>query len=115
MRSGCGHTRGPAVSYGYSNEVVVLTRLTAPAGLSPGDRLALRGRASWLVCARICIPEEADLALTLAVAARPAPDPRSAPAIAAARRAVPVPSPWPARYATTPHSMTLTVAAPELR
>jgi thiol:disulfide interchange protein/DsbC/DsbD-like thiol-disulfide interchange protein len=106
---------GPAVSYGYSNEVVVLTRITAPAGLSPGDRLALRGRASWLVCAKICIPEEADYALTLAVAARSAPDPRSAPAIAAARRAVPVPSPWPGRYATTPHSVTLTVAAPELR
>jgi thiol:disulfide interchange protein/DsbC/DsbD-like thiol-disulfide interchange protein len=107
---------GPAMSFGYSDEVVVLARLTAPADLPPGTRLALRGRASWLVCAKICIPEEAELALTLPVAAaRPAPDPRSAPAIAAARRAIPAPSPWPARYAATPQSVTLTVAAPGLR
>ena len=107
---------GPAMSFGYTDAVVVLARLTAPADLSPGARLDLRARASWLVCAKICIPEEADVALTLpVVAARPAPDPRSAPAIAAARRAVPAPSPWPARYAATPESVTLTVAAPRLR
>ena len=107
---------GPAMSFGYTDAVVVLARLTAPADLSPGARLDLRARASWLVCAKICIPEEADVALTLpVVAARPAPDPRSAPAIAAARRAVPAPSPWPARYATTPETVTLSVAAPRLR
>ena len=107
---------GPAMSFGYTDAVVVLARLTAPADLSPGARLDLRARASWLVCAKICIPEEADVALTLpVVAARPAPDPRSAPAIAAARRAVPAPSPWPARYAATSESVTLTVAAPRLR
>ena len=107
---------GPAMSFGYTDAVVVLARLTAPADLSPGDRLDLRARASWLVCAKICIPEEADVALTLPVAAaRPAPDPRSAPAIAAARRAVPAPSPWPAHYATTPESITLSVAASRLR
>jgi thiol:disulfide interchange protein/DsbC/DsbD-like thiol-disulfide interchange protein len=107
---------GPAMTFGYSDEVVVLTRLTASADLPPGTRLALRGRASWLVCARICIPEEQDVALTLPVAAgRPAPDTRSAPAIAAALRSVPAPSPWPARYAVTPQSVTLSVAAPGLR
>ena len=106
---------GPAMSFGYSDEVVVLTRITAAADLPPGAALTLRGRASWLVCAKICIPEEAEVALPLPVAARSAPDPRWASAIAAARRAVPAPSPWPVRYAATPQSVTLTVAAPELR
>ncbi len=106
---------GAAMSFGYSDEVVVLTRITAAADLPPGATLTLRGRAGWLVCAKICIPEEAEVALPLPVAVHSAPDPRGASAIAAARRAVPAPSPWPIRYAATPQSVTLTVAASELR
>ena len=100
------------MSYGYTDEVVLPVPITAPAGLAPGTPVTLRGQASWLVCEKICIPEEAPVALTLPVG--PAePDPAGAALIAGARRAVPVPSPWPAlATATTPETVTFTVAAP---
>jgi thiol:disulfide interchange protein/DsbC/DsbD-like thiol-disulfide interchange protein len=103
---------GPAMSFGYSGEVVLLTRIDAPPDLEPGARATLAGQASWLVCEKICIPEEARVALTLPVTAEtPPPDPRGAALIARARRAVPTPSPWPASFSTTPEGLALTIAA----
>ena len=103
---------GPAMTFGYSDEVVLLTRITAPAGIEPGTRVTLRGRAAWLVCAKICIPEEAGLQLTLpVVSGTPPANPREATAMAEARRAVPAASPWPASFSATPETVTLTVAA----
>src|SRR5205807_2553517 len=88
---------GAAMTYGYSGEVVLPIPVTPPAGLRPGDRVTLRGQASWLVCEKVCIPEEAPIALTLPVVrGTPAPDPRGAKLIAAARRTIPTPSPWQA-------------------
>ncbi len=103
------------MSYGYSGQVVLPVQITMPAGLAPGTRVTLRGAASWLVCERICIPEEAPVAVTLAVASGAArPDPQGAPLIAAARRAVPTPSPWPASFVATPDTFALTVEARDL-
>src|SRR5262245_2127239 len=59
---------GPAMTYGYSGEVVLPMTMTPPANVPPGKDVTLRGRASWLVCEKICIPEEAPVALTLPVA-----------------------------------------------
>ena len=106
---------GPLVSYGYTNEVVLPTQLTAPAGLPTGALVTLRGRAAWLVCEKICIPEEADLTLTLPVATgKPGPG-GGAAAIEQARRAVPSPSPWSASLRATPETVTVSVTAPGLR
>ena len=105
---------GPLMSYGYTDEVVLLTRLTAPAALPTGGPVTLRGRAAWLVCEKICIPEEAAVALTLPViAGRPAPGPAAA-VIERTRAAVPTPSPWPASLHMTPEAVTVSVAAPGL-
>src|SRR5262249_46252517 len=62
---------GPAMTYGYSGEVVLPMAMTPPASLPPGKGVTLRGRASWLVCEKICIPEEAAVALTLPVTTGP--------------------------------------------
>jgi thiol:disulfide interchange protein DsbD len=103
---------GPAMSYGYSSEVVLPIPVTAPRGLAPGASVTLSGTASWLVCAAVCIPEEAPIALTLpARSGAPRPDPRGAPLIAAARRSAPTPSPWAASFDTTAETVTLRVAA----
>jgi len=104
---------GVAMGYGYEDEVVLPVPITAPAGLPPGTRVTLEGRASWVVCEKICIPEEALVALTLPVGPA-APDPSGAPVVARARRAVPLPSPWPASFAASRDTVTLTVAAPGL-
>jgi thiol:disulfide interchange protein DsbD len=105
---------GPAMSFGYTDEVVLPVSVTAPAGLVVGDSITLSGQASWLVCEKICIPEEAPVSLTLAVGA-PEPDPGGAALLARARREVPVPSPWPVSFATTPETVTFTVPAKGLR
>jgi thiol:disulfide interchange protein DsbD len=103
---------GPAMTYGYSGEVVLPIPVTAPPSLPQGARVTLRGQASWLVCEKTCIPEAAPIALMLPVAdGAPPADPRGAPLIAAARRNVPTPSPWPASFVATAADVTLTVKA----
>ena len=103
---------GSAMTYGYSGEVVLPIPVTAPAGLLPGTRVTLLGHASWLVCEKTCIPEDAPIALTLPVTAgAPPADQRGAPLIAVARRSVPTPSPWPTSFVTTSEDVRLTVKA----
>ena len=70
---------GPAMSHGYTGEVVLLARLTAPPDLAPGRPVTIGGRAAWLVCEKICIPEEARVELTLPVVAGRAPASPDAP------------------------------------
>ncbi len=82
------HAESGLTTYGYEGEVLLPVTLTAT---QPG-RLSLH--ATWLICAQICIPEQADFALNLP--AGPATPSAEAPLFAAADRATPRPSPWPA-------------------
>jgi len=84
---------GPLVNYGYTDEVLLPMTLTAPATARPGQSVTLSGAASFLVCAEICVPEDATLKLTLPVVAAPgADDPRWAGPIAATLAAAPRPA-----------------------
>jgi thiol:disulfide interchange protein len=103
----------PFMSYGYTHEVVLPIQITAPGHLDVGTPVTLRGHVSWLVCERICIPEEADVALTLPVGeGKAAPAPTAL--VEQARRTVPALSPWPATLSATPETVTIKVAAPGL-
>jgi thiol:disulfide interchange protein DsbD len=105
---------GPFMSFGYVDEVVLPIQITAPASLAVGTPATLRGHASWLVCEKICIPEEADVVLSLPVApGRPAPA-TTAGDIERARRMVPTPSPWPATVSATAETVTISAAAANL-
>lgn len=83
------------VSYGYNGEVLLLTRMVADAALVPGATLNIAATASWLVCNEVCIPGQADLSVTLPVAAAAAPpsplNPRWAALFAANRARLPQP------------------------
>src|SRR5258708_37261834 len=59
---------GPAMSYGYTKEAVLLTRVTVPADARPGSPVTLRGPASRLACEETRIPAEAAVPLTLPAA-----------------------------------------------
>ncbi|MEL6616633.1 MAG: protein-disulfide reductase DsbD domain-containing protein, partial [Bacteroidota bacterium] len=76
------------VSYGFEDEVALLTTVTVPEGYT-GAELPLAGTASWLICADICLPAEAELALTIPVG-RTRPDASGAARVAAARGLFPV-------------------------
>ncbi len=86
---------GPLMDYGYEGKPWLLIDVTAPKDAPPGT-VTLTAQASWLVCAEICVPEDATLALPLNVGDAALP---SDPAFAAARAQLPVKSPWPMRYA----------------
>jgi thiol:disulfide interchange protein DsbD len=82
---------GPLINYGYEGEVLLLTDIAATSALSSTGPATLQARADWLVCREICIPEGADLALTLPVAPQSSADPHWGDAIARARASVPRP------------------------
>ena len=44
---------------------MLLTEVTPPASLPPGGEITLAGKASWLVCADICVPGSQQLSLKL--------------------------------------------------
>lgn len=84
---------GPLVNYGYEGEVLLPMTLTAPADARPGQTLTLRAAAAFLVCAEICVPEDAVLTLQMPVVADAAGvDPRWGPRIEAALAAAPKPA-----------------------
>ena len=78
---------GPLVNFGYEAEVLLPISVTPPADLAPGASFTLRAEARWLVCERICIPEEGTFALTLPVAAVREPRVAPWPAVAQAAEA----------------------------
>lgn len=64
---------GDAVSYGYSEEVVMFLTVTPDASLKPGATLQLQGEAKWLACQERCVREQAPLSLSLPVRAQESP------------------------------------------
>jgi thiol:disulfide interchange protein/DsbC/DsbD-like thiol-disulfide interchange protein len=63
----------PLVNYGYAKQAIHLVKITASPDLKAAAPLDLKAKASWLVCADVCIPESADLALKLPVTAAGGP------------------------------------------
>jgi thiol:disulfide interchange protein DsbD len=55
----------PLVNYGYAKHAVHLVKITAPRDLKLGAPVSLAAKASWLVCSDVCIPEDANLQLSL--------------------------------------------------
>jgi thiol:disulfide interchange protein DsbD len=88
---------GPFMDYGYQDKVWILTTLTASRDAVPGSTVTLRAKASWLVCKEICIPEDANLSVTVKIGAAVLDATRFVE-FTAARARLPVPSPWQTRY-----------------
>ncbi len=81
---------GPVMTYGYTGEVLLPVTVTPGAG-----PLQVEAMASWLVCERICVPEEGRFTLELP-AGTPAPSAET-PLFAASDASAPRPSPFTAR------------------
>lgn len=85
---------GPLVNFGYLGEVLLTRVLTPAASLVPGQRYRVEVDATWLVCERLCIPEEGRFTLDLPVAAAAAPAAAQAERFAASMAALPRPLPF---------------------
>ena len=112
---------GPLMNFGYENEVVLLSQITAPKDEAAGENATLEADVMWLVCSDVCIPEETKLSLILPVAAAappadgaPSADGETRDLFAAARSKLPHASPWSARYDAADKRFALLVESPEL-
>ena len=86
----------PLVNYGYAKHAMHLVKITASPDLKAAAPLDLKAKASWLVCADVCIPESADLDLKLPVSAAGGPkDPAVAQLFDQARAELPGAAPAP--------------------
>jgi thiol:disulfide interchange protein/DsbC/DsbD-like thiol-disulfide interchange protein len=107
---------GPLTNFGYSDEVLLPVTITPPASLA-ATSITLEAKAEWLVCEKICIPEEKTVSLTLPVLAPGAaltPSPH-ANLFAMTARAQPIATGWPATATrTSGGGFTLDIAAPGL-
>ena len=82
---------GPVMTYSYVGEVLLPLTVTAPADVSA---FPITAKASWLICEKICVPEEGAFKLDLPVgAAGSSPEARL---FAAADQRIPTPSPYAA-------------------
>jgi thiol:disulfide interchange protein DsbD len=86
---------GPIMDYGYEGKPWLLVDIAAPKDAKPGDTVMLQAKAQWLVCAEVCVPEEATLTLPMVVGDAALPPDSD---FAAARAKLSVTSPWPMRY-----------------
>mgnify|MGYP006274998151 FL=1 len=77
------------MTYAYKGKVHLLTTITPPEDLSEGETVTLSGAASWLVCADVCLPAEADVQLSLPVTDGSASASEAAEAIATTRDRLP--------------------------
>ena len=82
------HPMAGMMNYGYEDSVMLLATVTAPGTLQTGTQVTLKAKANWLVCKDICLPESADVTLTLDVRDDPAPG-AWASAFTAARKTLP--------------------------
>ena len=102
---------GPVVDYGYENEALLTATIDVPSDLAPGGDVVLSAHASWLVCSDTCIPEDAELKISLPVAEHAEPDPYWADRFAANRARLPVPNPFPTTATLVDGKILLHVAA----
>ncbi|MEM9234243.1 MAG: protein-disulfide reductase DsbD domain-containing protein, partial [Pseudomonadota bacterium] len=58
---------GPLVNYGHEGEPIFLIDIAVPENVVPGEVVNLAVDATWLICADICVPEDARLSVTLPI------------------------------------------------
>ena len=105
------HKQGVLTNYGYSDQVILLSAVHVPGNLKPGTDFNIVAKANWLVCEEICIPQQAELGLTLKIAAKAGP---ANTQIQNTHAALPQDAPWPATVTYGKGKLQLRVASPEL-
>ena len=83
----------PLTTYGYEGETMLLVPFRAASDAKPGTTARVTADAYWMVCEKVCIPEEVTLTLDIPIGAGPASSSEpAASAFASARAKLPVPA-----------------------
>jgi thiol:disulfide interchange protein DsbD len=106
---------GPLMNYGYEDQAILATPIEVPAGAKPGQTAHIGAKVSMLVCADVCVPQDAVLTLDVPVTAGAAPpDPAWGAAIAKTLADAPKPSGLAATYQLSGGTLRIAVAGPAL-
>jgi thiol:disulfide interchange protein DsbD len=87
-------TRSTLADYGYQDDVVLLIPVQAAGGLQYGNKAELGVTAKWLICSDVCIPDHAQLHLSLPVASSAS---QAEPSLFSNSRGR-LPKPWPGSW-----------------
>jgi DsbC/DsbD-like thiol-disulfide interchange protein len=100
---------GKITGNGYENEVFLLVEITPPATIAAGTTVKLETVAEWLMCETVCMPGDAQLAITFPVGDA-APDAKWTAPLAAARSQLPLANTvWDVAASHDGHTLTLQV------
>lgn len=61
----------PLTTYGYEGDVLLLVPMRAPATAIAGSSASMTANVYWMVCEKICIPEEVTLDIDVPIAREP--------------------------------------------
>ena len=79
--------------FGYHDDVLLPVKLRVPATTKAGESIQVAAEAKWLICREVCLPERAQLHLTVPVAATTKPNAQSALIFAHTAKLLPQPMP----------------------
>jgi thiol:disulfide interchange protein DsbD len=106
---------GPLMNYGFENQAILATPIEVPATATPGQTAHIAAKVAMLVCADVCVPQDAQLSLDLPVVAGAAPaDPTWGAPIARALAAAPKEAGLAATYQLAGGALKVAVAGPQL-
>ena len=106
---------GPLMNYGFEGEAVLPVPIEVPASAKVGDVAHIAAKVQMLVCAEVCVPQDASLTLDVPVVAGAAPpNPLWGPRIAAALAAAPKEAGLAATFQLANGTVKLAVAGPPL-
>lgn len=90
--------RSTLADYGYKDDVILLVPILVPAGFKADSKIDIGLKLKWLICSDICIPDHADLHVSLPSSSAATPDPAmQEPFKTATGR---LPKPWPHSWST---------------
>ncbi|MDR6874285.1 thiol:disulfide interchange protein DsbD [Bosea sp. BE125] len=87
----------PLVNFGFEGTLLLPVEIAVPESAKPGERVTLKANATWLVCEKICIPEEGAFTLDLPVEAAAIVDENAQSRIDATLAALPQPAGFKAK------------------
>jgi thiol:disulfide interchange protein/DsbC/DsbD-like thiol-disulfide interchange protein len=100
------------MNYVYESEFAQLIDLAVPAASAPGAALPVRGKVRYLACTdKICVPEEAEVSLDLAVGSPGKPPSRRAE-FDRYREALPMPLASPGRFERAGNKVRIAIPIP---
>jgi DsbC/DsbD-like thiol-disulfide interchange protein len=101
------------VDYGYDGEVLLPLTIHVPSATGNRGPVEFSAEAKWLICREVCIPEHAELKLSLPVSTAAGVDQQHAQLFERTEKLLPQPLPsnWKVSFASVKDELVLTVRA----